>query len=386
MKLSIKKKMLILWLISVSAGSISLTGLLLLTATGDPAALLRLMRTYKTIHQEYFLGVSDTDLLNGAAQGMVDALGDPYSNFLTGDAFDSLMEQTNGEYGGIGVVIGSDGEAHTYVLSVFPGSTAEAAGLLPGDEILMVDDAPVSAADLESTAKKIRGLSGTEVTLSVLRDETEKNVTVSRSNVSLPTVQSYMADDGIGYIHIYSFSSHTAEEFRTQYEKLREAGMDRLILDLRMNPGGLIDSVVAVADQILSGGPVVSYQEKNGNTQVFSIKGTDDPLSLVVLMDRNSASASEILAGAVQDKKAGTVMGERSYGKGTVQVIHPMDGREALKLSVAQYLTAAGRRIDKIGIEPDIPVTQTGRLFDPGADSVLQEAIRFFQSRPAPEK
>lgn len=128
MKLSIKKKMLILWLISVSAGSISLTGLLLLTATGDSAALLRLMRTYKTIHQEYFLGVSDTELLNGAAQGMVDALGDPYSNFLTGDAFDSLMEQTNGEYGGIGVVIGSDGEAHTYVLSVFPGSTAEASG------------------------------------------------------------------------------------------------------------------------------------------------------------------------------------------------------------------------------------------------------------------
>lgn len=386
MKLSIKKKMLILWLISVSTGSISLTGLLLLTATGDPAALLRLMRTYKTIHQEYFLGVSDTELLNGAAQGMVDALGDPYSNFLTGDAFDSLMEQTNGEYGGIGVVIGSDGEAHTYVLSVFPGSTAEAAGLLPGDEILMVDDAPVSAADLESTAKKIRGLSGTEVTLSVLHDETEKNITVSRSDVNLPTVQSYMTDDGIGYIHIYSFSSHTAEEFRTQYEKLREAGMDRLILDLRMNPGGLIDSVVAVADQILSGGPVVSYQEKNGNTQFFSIKGTDDPLPLVVLMDRNSASASEILAGAVQDKKAGTVMGERSYGKGTVQVIHPMDGREALKLSVAQYLTAAGRRIDKIGIEPDIPVTQTGRLFDPVADSVLQEAIRFFQSRPAPEK
>lgn len=378
--------MLILWLISVSTGSISLTGLLLLTATGDPAALLRLMRTYKTIHQEYFLGVSDTELLNGAAQGMVDALGDPYSNFLTGDAFDSLMEQTNGEYGGIGVVIGSDGEAHTYVLSVFPGSTAEAAGLLPGDEILMVDDAPVSAADLESTAKKIRGLSGTEVTLSVLHDETEKNITVSRSDVNLPTVQSYMTDDGIGYIHIYSFSSHTAEEFRTQYEKLREAGMDRLILDLRMNPGGLIDSVVAVADQILSGGPVVSYQEKNGNTQFFSIKGTDDPLPLVVLMDRNSASASEILAGAVQDKKAGTVMGERSYGKGTVQVIHPMDGREALKLSVAQYLTAAGRRIDKIGIEPDIPVTQTGRLFDPVADSVLQEAIRFFQSRPAPEK
>lgn len=386
MKLSIKKKMLILWLISVSTGSISLTGLLLLTATGDPAALLRLMRTYKTIHQEYFLGVSDTELLNGAAQGMVDALGDPYSNFLTGDAFDSLMEQTNGEYGGIGVVIGSDGEAHTYVLSVFPGSTAEAAGLLPGDEILMVDDAPVSAADLESTAKKIRGLSGTEVTLSVLHDETEKNITVSRSDVNLPTVQSYMTDDGIGYIHIYSFSSHTAEEFRTQYEKLREAGMDRLILDLRMNPGGLIDSVVAVADQILSGGPVVSYQEKNGNTQFFSIKGTDDPLPLVVLMDRNSASASEILAGAVQDKKAGTVMGERSYGKGTVQVIHPIDGREALKLSVAQYLTAAGRRIDKIGIEPDIPVTQTGRLFDPVADSVLQEAIRFFQSRPAPEK
>lgn len=380
MKLSIKKKMLLLWVTSVVAGSVSLSGLALLMATDDPATLLRLIQTYRSIHQEYFRSVSDTELLSGAAGGMVAALGDPYSQFLSGDSYDSLMEQTNGEYGGIGVVIGADHDGYIYVLSVFPGSAAEIAGLLPGDEILAINGASVDTMDITDAAGRIRGKSGTSVEITVFRSEEEKTFQVERSNVSLPTVSSTMAADGIGYIHIYSFASHTPDEFRSQYEALADKGMEKLIIDLRMNPGGLIDAVVAVADQILTAGPVVSYQEKNGNRQEFSVSGTDHPIPLAVLIDRNSASASEILAGAVQDRGAGLVIGERSFGKGTVQVIHPMENNEALKLSVAQYLTATGRHIDKIGIQPNLAVMQSGLLFDPASDSVLHAAIEVLQT------
>ena len=234
--------------------------------------------------------------------------------------------------------------------------------------------------DLEEAAEAIRGEAGSRVVIEYLRNGVQSTVEAVRSDVSLPTVESAMAAEGIGYIHIYSFASHTADEFRTQYEGLAAQGMKTLILDLRMNPGGLIDSVVAVADQILSAGPVVSYQEKGGAVQEFSVTGQAHPIPLVVLIDGNSASASEILAGAVQDRKEGILIGERSFGKGTVQVIHPMEDKEALKLSVAQYLTAAGRRIDKIGIQPDVAVIQTGRIFDPASDNVLQAAIETARS------
>lgn len=380
MKLSVKKKMALLWCLSVVSGSAALTGLTFLAITDDPDGLLRLAQTYETIHKEYFRTVSDRELLAGAARGMVDALGDPYSQLLTGPAYDSLMEQTRGEYGGIGVVIGAGGDGRLYILSVFPGSAAESAGLRSGDEILAVDGCEAAAMDLEEAAEAIRGEAGSRVVIEFLRDGVQSKVEAVRSDVSLPTVESAMAAEGIGYIHIYSFASHTADEFRTQYEGLAAQGMKTLILDLRMNPGGLIDSVVAVADQILSAGPVVSYQEKGGAVQEFSVTGQAHPLPLVVLIDGNSASASEILAGAVQDRKEGILIGERSFGKGTVQVIHPMEDKEALKLSVAQYLTAAGRRIDKIGIQPDVAVIQTGRIFDPASDNVLQAAIETARS------
>lgn len=380
MKLSVKKKMALLWCLSVVSGSTALTGLTFLTLTDDPDGLVRLAQTYETIHREYFRTVSDRELLAGAARGMVEALGDPYSQLLTGAAYDSLMEQTSGAYGGIGVVIGAGEDGRIYVLSVFPGSAAEGAGLRSGDEILQVDGHGAAAMDLEEAAEAIRGPSGSTVSIGWLRDGAEHTADVVRSDVTLPTVESAMAADGVGYIHIYSFASHTADEFRTQHDALAAQGMKVLILDLRMNPGGLIDSVVAVANQILSAGPVVSYQEKGGAVQEFSVTGQSDPLPLVVLIDGNSASASEILAGAVQDRKEGVLIGERSFGKGTVQVIHPMEEKEALKLSVAQYLTAAGRRIDKIGIQPDIAVIQTGRIFDPSSDNVLQAAVETARS------
>lgn len=386
MKISIKKKILLLWSLSILSGATALNGLLLLTVTEDPEALFRLVSVYRTIQREYFHHVSDGQLFEGASRGMVEALEDPYSQFLAGRDFEKLQEQTSGEYGGIGVVIGTNDGTNMYILSVFPGSAAENAGLLPGDQVVAVNGRDTLSMDLVTAADTIRGRSGTDVEMTILRQDTEHHVVVTRSNICLPTVDGRMVTDSIGYIHIYSFATHTPDEFKTQYEQLLRQGMAKLLLDVRMNPGGLIDSVVAVAGQILSGGPIVSYQEKNGPLQSFSVPGTSTPLPMAVLIDRNSASASEILAGAIQDRGAGILVGERTFGKGTVQIVQPMDGGEALKLSVAQYLTAAGRRIDKIGIQPDVPVFQTGRIFDPASDNVWQTAIEVLEGKhPVPQ-
>lgn len=381
MKISTRKKIIGLWCASVVSASISLTGFTFLMMTDDPAALFRFFNTYRLIHKEYFRDISDTALLDGASKGMVASLDDPYSQLLVGDRFDDFMRQTSGEYGGVGVVIGEDREGAFRVLAVFPGSAAESGGVQPGDRLMAVDGKETSQMSLDDTAHAIRGDAGTKVMLSLLRDGNPVEITLERSNVSMPTVQSNMVTGNIGYIHIYSFSKHTPEEFQREYERLTHAGMQKLIIDLRMNPGGMIDSVVAVANQILSKGPVVSYQEKNGSIQQFNIDGTDHVIPMAILIDKNSASASEILAGAVQDKKEGLIVGETSYGKGTVQVVLPMANTEALKLSIAQYLTAAGRKIDKIGIQPDIPVEQKGYVFDPATDNVFRAAVDALQRK-----
>lgn len=229
--------------------------------------------------------------------------------------------------------------------------------------------------DLPAQPRAVRGENGTEVTLALSRNGEPITIQVTRSNVSLPTVLGRMVKENIGYIHIFSFSKHTPDEFKKQLAALKDQGCEKLIIDLRMNPGGMIDSVVAVADQILTGGTVVSYHTRHHGSENFTIKGIEKPMPMVILIDKNSASASEILAGAVQDKKEGTIMGETSFGKGTVQAVYPDGSHEALKISIAEYRTAAGRVIDKKGIIPDIPVKQTGRLFSLTSDNVLQNAI-----------
>ena len=271
--------------------------------------------------------------------------------------------------------MGLDGNGSIRIFNVFEGSAAEKAGIQSGDTILSVDGTSVDELGLTGTAQAVRGENGTEVNLAISRNGKPLTFTVNRSNVSLPTVLSRMVEGNIGYIHIFTFSRHTPDEFKKQLSTLKDQGCEKLIIDLRMNPGGMIDSVVAVADQILTGGTVVSYHTMHQGTENFTIKGIDNPMPMAVLIDKNSASASEILAGAVQDKKEGTIIGETSYGKGTVQAVYPDGNREALKISIAEYRTAAGRIIDKKGIVPDIPVEQTGHPFSFSSDNVLQKAV-----------
>ncbi len=342
---------------------------------GHPGGFYHFLHSYRIVKDNYFRPIDENVLWQGASKGMLASLEDPYSTVLAGDTFNSFMETTNGEYGGIGVVMGLDGNGSIRIFNVFEGSAAEKAGIQSGDTILSVDGTSVDELSLTGTAQAVRGENGTEVNLAISRNGKPLTFTVNRSNVSLPTVLSRMVEGNIGYIHIFTFSRHTPDEFKKQLSTLKDQGCEKLIIDLRMNPGGMIDSVVAVADQILTGGTVVSYHTMHQGSENFTIKGIDNPMPMTVLIDKNSASASEILAGAVQDKKEGTIIGETSYGKGTVQAVYPDGNREALKISIAEYRTAAGRIIDKKGIVPDIPVEQTGHPFSFSSDNVLQKAV-----------
>ena len=342
---------------------------------GHPGGFYHFLHSYRIVKDNYFRPIDENVLWQGASKGMLASLEDPYSTVLAGDTFNSFMETTNGEYGGIGVVMGLDGNGSIRIFNVFEGSAAEKAGIQSGDTILSVDGTSVDELGLTGTAQAVRGENGTEVNLAISRNGKPLTFTVNRSNVSLPTVLSRMVEGNIGYIHIFTFSRHTPDEFKKQLSTLKDQGCEKLIIDLRMNPGGMIDSVVAVADQILTGGTVVSYHTMHQGSENFTIKGIDNLMPMAVLIDKNSASASEILAGAVQDKKEGTIIGETSYGKGTVQAVYPDGNREALKISIAEYRTAAGRIIDKKGIVPDIPVEQTGHPFSFSSDNVLQKAV-----------
>ena len=365
-----------LWIVSSLVGAMAIIGLFLFTFFDSPKAFLQFLHDYQIIRTRYFRPVSDETLFQGAVKGMASSLGDPYSLYLTGDVYKSFMEQTTAAFGGVGIIIGEDKQGDFYILAVFKKGAAHDAGIQPGGKLVAVDGKKLHGMEPMLAANLVRGKVGTAVTLTIEENGKVKDYKMHRSDVVLPTVSDQMVSGDIGYIHIYTFATHTGEEFKEALRDVKAKGARKLIIDVRMNPGGLITSVVDVADQILTRGPVVSYQAKNGTKQTFDIDGISKPMPRVILIDRNSASASEILAGAVQDKKEGIVMGEKSFGKGTIQSVEELSDGTALKISIAQYLTAGGRKIDKIGIKPDIAVQQTGTPFDMNSDSVLQAAIR----------
>ena len=365
-----------LWIVSSLVGAMAIIGLFLFTFFDSPKAFLQFLHDYQIIRTRYFRPVSDETLFQGAVKGMASSLGDPYSLYLTGDVYKSFMEQTTAAFGGVGIIIGEDKQGDFYILAVFKKGAAHDAGIQPGGKLVAVDGKKLHGMEPMLAANLVRGKVGTAVTLTIEENGKVKEYKMHRSDVVLPTVSDQMVSGDIGYIHIYTFATHTGEEFKEALRDVKAKGARKLIIDVRMNPGGLITSVVDVADQILTRGPVVSYQAKNGTKQTFDIDGISKPMPMVILIDRNSASASEILAGAVQDKKEGIVMGEKSFGKGTIQSVEELSDGTALKISIAQYLTAGGRKIDKIGIKPDVAVQQTGTPFDMNSDSVLQEAIR----------
>ena len=345
--------------------------------TAEPGRLFSVMRLIET---RYVDSVDETKLINGAINGMVQSLGDPHSIYMDEKVFQQLKEHTEGEFGGIGVTMGFKGGG-VHVISVLEGTPGEAAGIQAGDEILAVDGTPVSELQPEEVALHIRGEIGTDVTLKIHRKGTEdKDITIARARIHLETAKGKMIEGTqMGYIRISSFSDNTAKEFGEALDDLKAQGMQGLIIDLRQNAGGLITSCVDIAGRVVPRGPIVSVVERDGSKKEYD-SALETPFGpIVVLIDGGSASASEILAGALQDTGAATLVGTKSYGKGSVQMVIPLLHDDGLKLTIAKYLTPCGRSIDGTGIDPDVevdlPEDTTNDVQLEKAKEILQEKI-----------
>ncbi|ERJ95059.1 peptidase, S41 family [Selenomonas sp. oral taxon 892 str. F0426] len=321
--------------------------------------VLRFFGVMKFIQARYVNAPNTTALIDGAIDGMVASLDDPHSVYMPPSMFKELRQHTEGSFGGIGVTMGFKDNV-VRIISVLEGTPGETAGLRAGDEILAVDGTPTNALQNEEVALRIRGEAGTQVVLRILRDGTEQDYTITRDVIQVPSVRGMMVEGTtMGYIRIGSFAEHTGDEFTSEMNRLAGSGMTSLIIDLRANPGGLITSCVAVAEQVVPAGTIVSVIDRDGGEEVYRSSLAARKYPIVVLIDENSASASEILAGALQDTGAGTIIGTTSYGKGSVQAVLPLFHEDGLKLTIAKYVTPNGRSIDGTGITPDIVIERS---------------------------
>lgn len=340
--------------------------------------LMRFITAYRFIETKYVNDTDDVKLIDGAIDGMVKSLNDPHSNYLSPKMYKTLMEQTEGSFAGIGVVMGMDNEQKIHIVGIMENSPGQKAGLQEGDEILAVDGVPVTQMAFDEVAAHVRGQAGTDVVLTIMRDNANQDITITRDNIKLKTVGHKMLDNNIGYIQIVSFSEDTANEFNEAYNDLKNQGMKALVLDLRNNPGGLLTTCVEIAKKLVPKGEIVSIVDKQGNKETYSSSLEAPEYPLVVLINKNSASASEILSGAIQDTKTGTIIGNTSYGKGSVQTILPMFEDDAVKLTIAKYYTPSGRSIDGTGITPDIEINLDENAT---SDTQLDKALEILKAQ-----
>lgn len=349
-------------LVSVTIICVTLLGMVFgfwLSGSKDNLSLKNLARIIGTVNfikSQYVQEVDEDILVEGAISGMVRALDDPHSVYLDPKLYSRLKEDTSGSFGGIGVYMGfRDGGVN--VLSVIPDSPGERVGLQAGDSILAVNSQAVSEIDPGEVALKIRGEVGTDVELLIHRDgEEDKTYTITREIIKVQTVAGRMLDDRIAYIRITNFSENTGQEFKSVLTDLERQDMKGFVLDLRQNPGGVITSCVEIAQEIVPAGTIVSVVKRDGDKEVYTSNLDHAKYPIVVLLDQNSASASELLSGALQDTNAALVVGVTSYGKGSVQTVIPMFHDDGLKLTIAKYYTPNGRSIDGTGIIPDVEV------------------------------
>lgn len=313
----------------------------------------------------YLHEVTDEELAEGIYRGMMKALDDPYSVYYTREEVEELQMSTAGIYYGIGAYIMFDKEGNsTKISSVMPNSPAERAGLRANDLIYAIDGESIYGMDISDSVKLIKGEENTEVVMSILRDGERMDVTVTRGKVETPTVVFRMLEDRMGYIQIVEFDDVTSGQFKTAMNDLKSQGMKGLVLDLRQNPGGNLDTVVEIGEMLLPKGLIVYMEDKNGKREEYRSNGKHEiDIPMTVLVDMNSASAAEILAGAIQDYKKGTLIGTTTYGKGIVQAVRSLRDGSAIKITISSYFTPNGRNIHGVGIEPDIVCEFDGETY-----------------------
>ncbi len=338
------------------------------------------LSTLKSLIDEKYLGeVDEEQLEQGILEGYISGLDDPYSVYYGEEETRAFMETTEGEYEGIGAVLTQEKDSGIITMThIYEDSPAMKAGLKDNDILYKVGDMEVTGMDLNEVVSHIRGEGGTEVEMTVLRGEKNEEVTVTavRDKIETQTVETKMLDGGIGYLAISEFDSVTYDQYVKGLDSLTGQGMKALIVDLRGNPGGNLDTVCDILDLMLPEGLIVYTQDKNGNKQEMT---SDDEnqftLPMTVLVNGNSASASEIYAGAVQDYGLGKIIGTQTYGKGVVQQIFDLKDNTCVKLTISEYYTPNGRNINGKGITPDVEVEYKLDEKNPEADNQLDKAV-----------
>lgn len=352
----------------------------------DEYVLERINEVKRMIDKNYYKKADDYDVLIGMLKGAVNSLKDPYSYYMTEDEYKKFNEETDGEFAGLGIYVsGSIDDNLITVVAPMKGTPADRAGLKTDDKIIKINGKDFTADKMDDAVKIMRGKPGEKVKITVLRrDEDGKakfiDFEIVREIIKVQTVSSKLLKDNIGYISISGFDTPTYNDFDKQYKELKKQGMKKLILDLRNNPGGLLTTSTQVVNTFLDGGLIMYTLDKQNNKETINAtKGADD-IKIVVLVNKGSASASEIVAGALKDRKRATIIGTQTFGKGIVQTVFNMPDGEGLKLTTSAYYTPSGVNIHGKGIAPDIKVelnkeVKTISIDNLGKDNQIQKAI-----------
>lgn len=342
----------------------------------------------KMIDQEYLGEVDNAEMAEGIYAGLVYGLGDVYSRYYTADEYAQETASTDGAYAGIGVSIQKNKNGGVQIAECYEGGPGAEAGLQTGDVITAINDTDVTDMELSDVVSLIRENKDNTIVLTVFRENEEKSreISVDVTDVELPSVFGELLDKKTGYIQITQFTGVTLQQYKDMFAELKDKGMERLVIDLRDNPGGLLTSVCDILREILPEGLIVYTEDKYGNREEETCDGKHQlDMPLAVLVNENSASASEIFAGAVQDHEVGTIVGTTTYGKGVVQELRQLSDGSAVKLTVSNYYTPNGNSINKVGIKPDVEVKLASELLNKDEitheeDNQLQKALNVIEN------
>ena len=363
-------------------------GRFLLFPTSENSSIEQELEKYRAIIDQYYLGeVDETKLKEGAIRGYIDGLEDSYTEYISKEEMEDYMADTMGNFVGIGIYMVNDTQTNRImVLSPIKGSPAEEAGILPGDYIISINGEQYTGEQNSLAATKIKGEEGTTVTLEILRGEETLNFEIKRENVIVDPVEGKVIENNIGYIQFSSFNENTAQDFKTRFEELQKSNITSLIIDLRNNGGGLVEQALQIAGYIADKDSVLLYEvDKNGNEEIE--KSEDNPIinmPIIILVNENTASSSEILAGALKDLGKAKIVGTTTYGKGVIQEVLTLPDGSGLKITTKKYLTPNKTEINEIGITPDeeveLPDTVENILdVSEEEDTQLQKAIEMLR-------
>lgn len=360
----------------------------ILTTTVSNSDITTTLNRYKKIIDKYYLGEIDEEKLKeGAIKGYIEGLDDPYTEYISKEDMKDYLDDTMGNFVGIGIYMVKNTEANKIqVLAPIKNSPAEKAGILPGDLIIAVDDVTYTGEDMSVVSNKIKGEEGTSVKVEIMRGNETKTFDLKRESIKVNPVEGKVLENQIGYIEFSSFDEGTAKDFKAKYEELQKQGIQSLIIDLRNNGGGIVDEALEIADYIADKGSVLLYEVDKNNKEEIK-KSENNPiinLPIVILTNENTASSSEILAGALKDLGKAKICGIKTYGKGVIQQVLTLADGSGLKITAEKYLTPNKTEINKIGIEPDekveLPDTvKNVLLVEEKDDTQLQKAIQMLK-------